>query len=148
MIIENSIFEFTTKEKFDFIDITAKAQEFIKKSQIKNGLLNIQTFHTTTAVIVNENEPLLLEDFKNNLEKIAPQNSKEYNHDDFTRRKINLCANECKNGDAHCKAIHLPVSVTLNIVNSEIQLGQWQRILFVELDRSRERKIQLQVIGE
>jgi thiamine phosphate synthase YjbQ (UPF0047 family) len=55
---------------------------------------------------------------------------------------------ECANGHSHLKAIHLPTSVTLNIFNNKIQLGQWQRILFIELDRSRNREISLLVIGE
>ena len=32
------------------------------------GILNVQTLHTTTAVVVNEHEPLLLADFRAMLE--------------------------------------------------------------------------------
>ncbi len=148
MKIVNKFLNIITKEKFDFIDITEKTKDFVKTSQIKNGFLNIQTLHTTATIFVNENESLLIEDFKNHLENIAPQTTQIYNHDNLGKRTINICSGECKNGHSHCKALHLPVNITLNLINGEVQLGQWQRILFVELDRGRERKIQLQVMGE
>ena len=143
----NTTIELQTKSEFDFIDLTDKVKNFVKESQIKNGLINIQTLHTTAGLILNENEPLLIEDIKLHLERIAPRDLK-YNHDDFGRRKVNLCEDECINGHSHCKAIHLPVNFTLNLINGEIQFGQWQRILFVELDKARKRKVQIHIIGE
>jgi thiamine phosphate synthase YjbQ (UPF0047 family) len=98
-------------------------------------------------VFVNVNEPELLKDFKNHLEKISPETEK-YCHDNFEIRTVNMCEDECQNGHSHCKALHLPVNVCLNIVDKKIQLGQWQSILFIELDHSRKRQIQLQIIGE
>jgi len=139
--------EYQTKGLFDFIDITDGVKTFVKESGIQNGLVNVQTLHTTAGVLLNENEPLLIEDIKLHLEKTAPRDLK-YNHDDFGRRKVNLCDEECINGHSHCKALHLPVNITLNLINGEIQFGQWQRILFIELDRARKRKVQIQAIGE
>ena len=139
--------EYQTKDELDFIDITDEVKSFVKESQIKNGFVNVQTMHTTAAVILNENEPLLLDDIKKNLENIAPKNL-AYNHDDFGRRTVNLCDDECVNGHSHCKAIRLPVNITLNLINNEMQLGQWQGIMLLELDRSRKRKIQILVMGE
>lgn len=147
MKIANKKLAYSSKGKFDFIDITEEIKKFVEKSQINNGLINIQTLHTTTAIIINENEPLLLEDIKDNLEKLAPSD-KVYNHDNFEKRTVNLCPGECDNGHSHCKAIHLPASLTLNIFKGEMQLGTWQRVMFLELDRPRERSIQLQIIGE
>ena len=147
MEIKNKTLKYKTKGEFDFIDISDKVKSFIKESGIKNGLVNIQSLHTTASLILNEKEPLLLEDIKRNLENTASKKLK-YNHDDFGKRTVNLCDDECANGHAHCKAIHLPSSITLNIFNGEFQLGRWQKILFVELDRARERMVQLQVIGE
>jgi len=147
MKIENEIIKIKTKGEFDFNDITDEIKNFVKKSGLKNGIINIQTFHTTAVLILNENEPLLLEDIKERLENFAPKSIK-YNHDNFEIRTVNLCADECANGHAHCKAILLSPNIVLNVINNELQLGQWQRVLFVELDRSRDRKIQLQILGE
>ena len=147
MKTENKILQYQTKEEFDFIDITQEVKEFVNQCGIKDGLVNVQTLHTTAAILVNENEPLLLEDIKNNLNKLAPGNI-DYNHDDFTKRTVNVCPDECANGRSHCKAIYLPISSTLNLIDGQIQFGQWQRVMLLELDRSRPRKVQIQVVGE
>ncbi len=65
--------EFQTKEELDFIDITDKVKDSVKESQIKDGLVNIQILHTSAAILVNENEPLLIEDIKENLRETAPK---------------------------------------------------------------------------
>lgn len=144
----NSIdFAFKTKELFDFIDLTDQIKDFLAGTGIKNGLVNIQCLHTSAALIVNELEPLLLEDIKANLQRTAPDNI-NYNHDDFDRRTVNMCPGECVNGHAHCKAIHLLPSVTLNFKEGQLQLGQWQRVILVELDRARPRTVQVQIIGQ
>jgi len=33
-------------------------------------------------------------------------------------------------------------------VNGELLLGRWQRVFFLELDRARDRKVLIQVMGE
>jgi len=63
-------------------------------------------------------------------------------------RTENMCDGECANGHAHCKSMHLPTSVTLNIADGQLVLGMWQRVLFVELDRARPRSIHVTVLGE
>ena len=143
----NKILEYQTKGELDFIDITKEVKDFIKRGSIKNGLVNLQTFHTTCALLLNENEPLLLEDIKKNLRDIAPK-SVTYNHDNFEIRTVNMCNDECANGHAHCKAIYLPSNLTLNLIDGKLQLGQWQAIFMVELDRSRKRTIQIQIMGD
>jgi len=141
------IISLETKEEFDIIDLTDEIKHFVQKSQIKDGFVNIQTLHTTAALLLNEKEPLLFKDFRNHLEKLAPKNAK-YNHDNFEERTVNLCDDECANGRSHCRAIHLPVNICLNLIAGEIQLGTWQRILFIELDRARKRRVQVQIAGE
>ncbi len=147
MIIKNSTISLSTKEELQIIDITEEIKNIVAESGINNGLANIQSMHTTASLAVNENEPLLLSDFKKHLQKLAPKQD-SYNHDNFEIRTANLCDDECANGHAHCKALYLPTNVCLNISNRTLQLGTWQRVLFLELDRPRQRKVQVQVIGE
>ena len=147
MGINSKTIEYKTKGEFDFIDITDDVEAVVKDGEIKNGLVNIQSLHTTLAIILNENEPLLIEDIKRNLENTASM-SLSYQHDDFKRRTVNLCDGECVNGYSHCRAIHLPSNVVLNLIDGKIQFGQWQRAMIIELDRSKKRKIQIQIIGE
>ena len=135
---KNKTVEINSKEQFDIVDLTDEIASFVRESNIRNGLVNIQSLHTTAVILVQENEPLLLEDIKKSLERIAPKNI-DYNHDDFGK---------CRNGHSHCKAIYLPTFVTLNLIDGQMQLGTWQRIMFIELDKARDRKIQIQILGE
>ena len=136
-----------TEECLQFIDLTAALRQFVADSGIIHGLVNVQTRHTTTAIIVNENEPLLLEDLKKSLERLAPS-TVSYRHDDFEIRTENLTPDERPNGHAHCKALFLRSSETLNIINGELDLGRWQRIFFLELDGARERTVSLSILGQ
>ncbi len=146
MKIVSQLVSFQSAATLDFIDITDRVQEKITESGIADGLVNIQSLHTTMAVIVNESEPLLISDMKKTLEALAPE-SREYAHDNFDLRTVNMCDDECANGHAHNKALHLPTSVLLNVVGGKLQLGGWQRVFAIELDRSRNRQIALQIIG-
>lgn len=143
----NTTIALESKDEFDIIDITDKVKRFVESSQIENGLVNIQTLHTTATIFVNEKEPLLLEDFKRHLENLSPR-TLNYKHDNLSERTVNVCEDECANGRSHCKAINLPVNICLNLISGQLQLGTWQRILFVELDRPRKRQVQIQIIGE
>lgn len=147
MKIINHIIKLKTATTLDFIDVTEKVKEKIKETGITDGVINIQSLHTTMAIIVNEAEPLLIADMKELLEKLAPRTYK-YAHDNFEIRTVNMCDGECANGHSHNKAIHLPTSALMNITQNDLQLGQWQRIFAVELDRSRPRQIALQIMGE
>ncbi len=147
MKIKNKTFELKTEEKLDFVDVTERIEKFVAETKIEDGLVNIQTMHTTAMILINENEPLLIEDIKSNLESIASEGV-DYNHDNFEVRTVNMCEDECANGHAHCKATYLTPTNTLNLIDSELQLGKWQRIFVLELDRSRERRFQVQVIGK
>jgi secondary thiamine-phosphate synthase enzyme len=147
MKIKNHILKLTTTTTLDFIDITDKVQQKIKKAGIKNGIINIQSLHTTMAVVVNEAEPLLIMDLKKLLKKLAPR-TYGYMHDNFKIRTVHMHVDENKNGHSHGKALYLPTSTILNISGNKLQLGQWQRIFAVELDESRPRQIALQIIGK
>ena len=147
MKIKNHIISLATKSTLEFIDITDDILSAIKNSGIENGIVNIQSLHTTMAIIVNEAEPLLIGDMKKMLERIAPEKI-EYDHDNFEIRTVNMCDGECQNGHSHCKAILLSPAQLLNIADGKLQFGRWQRVFALELDRARPRQIALQIIGE
>ncbi|OGB74922.1 hypothetical protein A2810_03095 [candidate division Kazan bacterium RIFCSPHIGHO2_01_FULL_49_10] len=147
MRIVNQLVNLQSAATLDFIDITDQVAAEVANTGIQNGIVNVQSLHTTMAIVVNESEPLLISDMKKTLEEMAPQ-SRTYTHDDFTIRTVNLCDDECANGHAHNKALHLPTSAALNVVGGKLQLGVWQRVFAVELDRPRDRQVALQLIGE
>jgi secondary thiamine-phosphate synthase enzyme len=137
----------TTRHPTEFIDLTDHLEKLVADTGVGFGILNVQTFHTTTAILVNEHEPLLLDDFQRLLESAAPVDAR-YRHDDTTARTVNVTAGERPNGHAHCRALLLPSSVSLNVTNGQVLLGRWQRVFLVELDGPREREISALLIGE
>ena len=137
----------TTAYPTQFIDLTDRLERFVGDVGLLHGIVNVQTLHTTTAVVVNEHEPLLLTDFQTLLESAAPL-ARGYRHDDASVRTVNVTAGERPNGHAHCRALLLPASVCLNVSGGRIVLGQWQRVFLVELDGPRERRISVFAGGE
>jgi len=137
----------TTSKPTEFIDLTASIQSLVTNSGIDVGFVNIQTLHTTTAIVVNEGEPLLLSDFATLLEQAAPRD-RHYRHDDLLARTVNITAGERVNGHAHCRALLLPSSACLNVCGGTLMLGMWQRVFFVELDGPRVRHVSVLVAGE
>lgn len=137
----------TTTQPTEFIDLTDRLQRLVSDAGLRFGIMNVQTLHTTTGVVVNEHEPLLLADFQSLLEAAAP-NDGRYQHDDTNTRTVNLTDAERPNGHAHCRALLLPSSACLNVVEGRLFLGRWQRVFFVELDGARERDVSVLIFGE
>ena len=113
-----------TRRRVEFLDITDLVIDKVRRSGITDGTVNVQTLHTTTAVRINENEPLLLEDLRLLFERLAPR-SRRWLHDDLESRQGPLPPDESKNGDAHARAMLLGTSETLNVTTGEVQLGAW-----------------------
>jgi secondary thiamine-phosphate synthase enzyme len=134
-----------TTTPHQFIDVTEAVAEEVRRSRVRQGLVCVQTLHTTTAVVVNENEPGLLQDMAEVLERLVPT-GRGYRHDDLERRP-GAPPDEPANGDAHCKAMLLSASQTLTIQERRIQLGRWQRIFLVELDGGRLPTVSVTVLG-
>ena len=136
----------TTKAP-EFIDITEKVCEFIQDSRVQSGIAVVYSRHTTAAIKINENEPLLLKDMEEFLERMASRNG-DYKHNDFSIRTVNMTEDECPNGHAHCQHLMLGTSENIPIIDGQPQFGHWQRIFLIELDMPRPREVLVQVIGE
>jgi len=133
-------------EKTDFIDVTENIMKFVKNSKIAKGIANIYTTHTTTAIRINENESGLLNDAKLWLDKSAP-GFKEYKHDEIENRK-DVPIDEPVNAHSHLKSLIMGASETIPIINSQLKLGNWQRIFFVDLDGPRKRRMIIHIVGK
>ena len=134
-----------TTRRTDFTDLTGELGRIVAEAGVQVGIANVQTLHTTTAVLVNEHEPLLLDDFRDVLERTIPR-AAAYRHDDLARRH-DVPADEPRNGHAHCRALLLPTSACLNVVDGRLVLGRWQRVFFVDLDGPRQREVSIVVSG-
>ncbi|HEY6555297.1 MAG TPA: secondary thiamine-phosphate synthase enzyme YjbQ [Vicinamibacteria bacterium] len=134
-----------TQRSLQFVDLTALVAERVRRSGVREGMVSVQSRHTTAAVLVNENEPLLLQDFEDLLERWAPA-AASYRHNDLEAR-LHAPANERRNGHAHARALLLGASVCLNVALGRLDLGEWQSVFLVELDGPRDRTLSIQVIG-
>lgn len=126
-----------TKGHYDFIDITNQVALLVEQSKIKDGIVNIFIPGSTAAITTIEYEQGVIEDLKEVLEKIAPENY-DYKHHlkwgDY-------------NGAAHIKSALIKTSLTVPIENGKLQLGTWQQIVLIDFDeRPRTREIIVKII--
>jgi secondary thiamine-phosphate synthase enzyme len=143
----HTLIRLTTTRPTEFIDLTDRLEALVLEAGLACGMLNVQSLHTTAAIVVNEHEPLLLADFEALLHEAVPDHGK-YRHDDPAIRTVNLTPEERVNGHAHCRALLLGASACLNVANGRIVLGRWQRIFLAEMDGPRPREISIVITGE
>ena len=136
-----------TERAPQFIDITDWVGECVAKSEVSNGFAVVYSKHTTAAIKINENEPLLLEDMSKFLERLLPRNG-GYRHNDFTIRTVNMNPDESPNGHAHLQHLLLGTSETVPIIDGSMQFGRYQSVFFIELDHARDREVMVQVVGD
>jgi len=133
-----------SSDKTDFIDVSKQVKSIVSDSKIKNGIVNLFTKHTTTSIRINENESGLINDLKKFLEQKA-RPFKKYHHDEIEKRDVPV--DEPINAHSHLKSIMLGSSETIPLINSNIILGQFQSIFFVDLDGPRKRKMLVHFVG-
>ena len=138
--------EFATSRATEFVDVTDRIREAVRRSGLRDGRVHLQSLHTTLGIAVNENEPLLHRDFESMLERLAPTGA-GYEHDDFTRR-FDIPLDEPVNGHAHCRQLLLSAFATLLVEDGQLLLGRWQSVFAVELDGPRHRQLALQLDGD
>ena len=138
--------EFDSTRSTEFVDITDRIRESVRRSGLRDGRVHLQSMHTTLGIAVNENEPLLHRDFENLLERLAPTGA-GYEHDDFSRR-FDIPLGEPVNGHAHCRQLLLTAFATLLVEDGQLVLGRWQSVFAVELDGPRHRQLAIQLDGD
>ena len=126
----------TLKEK-DFVNITDRVKEAIKRSGIKEGICLVNTMHITSSVFINDEETGLKQDFMKWLEYLAPIKA-DYNH----HRTGEL------NADAHLKRTIMGREVVVAITNNELDFGPWEEIFYGEFDGKRPKKVLIKIMGE
>lgn len=114
-----------TNKHFEIIDITSKINEEI---DIDGGIVNIFSKHSTSAIVVNENERGLLEDLKLLLNDLV-SDKYSWQHDRIDN-----------NAKSHLKSFLLSSSETIPISNGKLDLGTWQSVFFIELDGPRKNR--------
>ena len=130
-----------TDSRVELHNISDQVRDHVRASGIKAGFLILSSLHTTTALFLNEFQAALMADLTECLERLVDK-------DDGYLHNCEDCSDcERKNADAHLRATLLGHNVTVPIHDGEISLGQWQSILFAELDGPRKRTVTAHLIG-
>ena len=117
-----------------FIDITRKVAEIVHRSQVRQGICQVFVPHTTAGVTINENaDPDVVHDLLAALNTMAP--ALRYRHGEG-------------NSPAHLKSLLTGSSVMVPVEDGALRLGTWQGIYFCEYDGPRQRRVQVQILGE
>ncbi|MDD1731680.1 MAG: hypothetical protein CG440_1342 [Methanosaeta sp. NSM2] len=128
--------EIVTSRQIEIVDITDGIERYVNDCGREKGICLVYSLHTTTALIINEADEALLNDILKLMERIAPQ-AAGYQHDRGDG-----------NAHAHLRAALLGNSVIIPVENGGLALGTWQRILFIEMDGPRKRRLSIRIIGD
>jgi secondary thiamine-phosphate synthase enzyme len=130
-----------SESRTEILDITKQIRDLVLSANVRDGILLINSLHTTCALFVNEFQGALVEDLKAMMERLVGERY-GYRHDDPRY-------SDCERGNAHShlRAALLGRSVAVGISAGELSLGRFQSILFAELDGPRNRSIDIQVMG-
>jgi secondary thiamine-phosphate synthase enzyme len=131
-------FKISTKGFCDIIDITSRVEEAVEKSGVEDGICIVSCPGSTIGITTIENEPELLKDFKELMERLVPSD-KRYHHDSVWGEA---------NGFSHLRSSLIKPFLTVPVENGKLILGTWEQIIFVDFDnRPREREISVKVFG-
>ena len=128
-----------TPEREILLDITKEIRNFVRKSDVEEGVCRVYIPHTTAGITINENaDPSVMRDISNFLNKLIPTGGGlgySFKHGEG-------------NSDAHIKCSITGHSVEILIHENRLMLGTWQGIMFAEYDGPRNRRVYIQVQGE
>ena len=129
-------FGISTRARTEFVDITAKVREAVRRAAEKGGGAEGRACvfcpHTTAAITINENaDPDVLHDLEIGLNKAFPDRA-EFRHSEG-------------NSAAHLKSSCVGASETILVKGGQLLLGTWQGIYFCEFDGPRKRRFFVQV---
>lgn len=135
------IVDWITNDRMQLINITERINEIVRKSGVREGMVHLQSLHTTTAVFINEWQDALLHDVMTFLDQMVSR-ERGWRHND---PEYSDC--ERKNADSHLRGMVMGQSLSLQVRNSSVLLGTWQSIILAEFDGPRSRSMSVQVSG-
>jgi secondary thiamine-phosphate synthase enzyme len=121
----------------EVFNITSQVKAAMEKSSFREGIILVSSLHSNSAVIVNDDEPGLLEDLDAWLSQLAPV-ADNYKHKGRFE----------SNAAIHFQSLLLHHQAIVAFTEARLDLGPWQSILFVELDGLRPKRILVKVMGE
>ncbi len=124
------VVEVRTSRRLEVIDITDRVAGVVSRWRL-TGLAVVRVPHTTAAVTLNEAEPGLMEDIVDALIRLFPLEAP------WRHNRID------NNAHAHLAASIIGDSRVIPAESGRLLLGTWQRVLLVELDGPRTRRVEV-----
>lgn len=125
----------------ELINITDRINDIVHKSGVRDGIVHLQSLHTTASVFINEWQDALLHDVKLFLDQVVCRDE-DWRHNDPAYSDC-----ERKNADSHLRGMIMGQTLCLQVRNSAVLLGTWQSIILAEFDGPRSRSMSVQVSG-
>jgi secondary thiamine-phosphate synthase enzyme len=130
---------FETPHRRDYLNITDRVGELVRRSGVQEGLCLVNAMHITASVYINDAEDGLLHDYDDWLEKLAP-------HEPTSQYRHNQTGED--NADAHLKRQIMGREVVVAITKGKLDLGPWEQIFYGEFDGRRRKRVLVKIIGE
>lgn len=133
MVLFRDTIEIETQKGISFLDLTDRIAKMVYDCNIQEGVCNVFLPGTTAGLMINENDRMLIEDFKRFFQIIDEK--KLYSHP--------------SNAFSHLRANLLRPEITVPVSNRKLLLGRWQSILLWEFDAEpRKRELIITVVGD
>ena len=129
---------FRTPHRRDYINITPQVEAALAESGIGEGLCLVNAMHITASVYINDDEPGLIKDYDDWLDRLAP-------HEPLSRYRHNGSED---NGDAHLKRQVMGREVVVAVTGGRLDFGPWEQIFYGEFDGRRAKRVMIKIIGE
>ena len=144
---------FEVPDRRAFVRITDEVQQAVDDAGVAEGMVLVSAMHITAGVWVNDDEPGILEDALEWLDKLAPPSWQPPAND--VAKQLAPDPGDYRhhgggedNGDAHFKNLLVHHQVVLPITDGALDLGPWQAVFYCEFDGGRPKRLVIKVLGE
>jgi secondary thiamine-phosphate synthase enzyme len=133
---ENS-YEIPLVQHFQAPRITGEVEGALQESGIREGMILVSAMHITAGVYVNDDEPGIIQDIDEMLDRLAP----------FGKVYLHHRTGE-DNGDAHLKSLLVHHQVIIPVTKGKLDFGPWQQVYYAEFDGQRRKRVVIKVMGD
>jgi thiamine phosphate synthase YjbQ (UPF0047 family) len=144
---------FRTAQRREFVRITDDVEAAVRESGIEEGMALVSAMHITAGVWINDDEPGILADALEWLDKLAPPSWREGGNE--VARALAPEPGDYRhhrggedNGDAHLKNLLVHHQVIVPVTAGRLDLGPWQQVFYCEFDGGRPKRLVIKVLGE
>ncbi|HEY1353313.1 MAG TPA: secondary thiamine-phosphate synthase enzyme YjbQ [Ktedonobacteraceae bacterium] len=123
-------FTISTRQKDQIVDITDTVEGYLQTEAHVEGLCSLFVAHTTCALTTADLDPGTDRDLLNALRHLLPELTYRHPHDPA-------------HTPDHLLSSLLGPSLVIPYAHHRLLLGTWQRVVLVELDGPRQRRMHL-----